>query len=211
MFRCLFRALALSDSTNQGQFNPCKYLLGLARLVVADGGQIFEGTRVRSIEHGEPCRVATNRGTVTARDVIDATHMPLGREGMFFAKAYPYGHPMLAARVDPARAPAGMFISAGSPTRSVRAARLGDATYLVAVGEVFKPGQSDQSMKMFEDLAQFVAEAFAVSSVDYYWTNEDFSSMDACLSSGAPLPVPSTSSSPLASTPGELPPARQRP
>jgi glycine/D-amino acid oxidase-like deaminating enzyme/nitrite reductase/ring-hydroxylating ferredoxin subunit len=163
---------------NQGQFNPCRYILGLARMVAADGAQVFEGTRARSIEHGEPCRVVTDRGTVTARDVIDATHMPLGREGMFFAKAYPYAHPMLAARVDPARAPAGMFISAGSPTHSVRTARWSETPYVVAVGEAFKPGQPEQSMRMFEDLARFVGEAFAVASIDYYWTNEDFNSMD---------------------------------
>jgi glycine/D-amino acid oxidase-like deaminating enzyme/nitrite reductase/ring-hydroxylating ferredoxin subunit len=163
---------------NQGQFNPCRYVLGLARMVAADGGQVFEGTRVRSIEHGEACRVVTDRGTVTARDVIDATHMPFGREGMFFAKAYPYAHPMLAARVDPARAPAGMFISAGSPTHSVRTARWGETTYVVAVGEAFKPGQPEQGMKMFEDLARFVGEAFEVAPIDYYWTNEDFTSMD---------------------------------
>jgi glycine/D-amino acid oxidase-like deaminating enzyme/nitrite reductase/ring-hydroxylating ferredoxin subunit len=163
---------------DQGQFNPCKYVIGLARIVAADGGQIFEGTRVRSIEHGEPCRVATDRGTVTARDVIDAAHMPLGRQGMFFTKAYPYAHPMLAARVDPTRAPAGMFISAGSPTHSVRTARWGEQTYLVAVGEAFKPGQPEQGMKMFGDLARLVGETFNVTSIDYYWTNEDFNSMD---------------------------------
>ena len=40
---------------------------------------------------------------MTARDVIDATHMPLVSEGKFFAKAYPYAHALVAARVDPAR------------------------------------------------------------------------------------------------------------
>ena len=39
---------------HQAQFNPCKYLLGLAQAVRSAGGQLFEGTRARSIEHGEP-------------------------------------------------------------------------------------------------------------------------------------------------------------
>ena len=99
----------------QAQFNPCKYVLGLARAVTDAGGQVFERVRALRIEHGEPCRVATDRGTVTARDVIVAAHMPLGKEGMFFAKAYPYAHPMVAARIEPAKAPDGMFISADTP------------------------------------------------------------------------------------------------
>jgi glycine/D-amino acid oxidase-like deaminating enzyme len=89
---------------DQAQFNPCKYLLGLAEAVRAAGGQVFEATSADSIEHGEPCRVSTGHGVVTARDVIDATHLPIVSDGKFFAKAYPYAHPAMAARIDPARA-----------------------------------------------------------------------------------------------------------
>ncbi|HEX5796083.1 MAG TPA: FAD-dependent oxidoreductase, partial [Geminicoccaceae bacterium] len=119
---------------DQAQFNPCTYLLGLAAAVQSSGGAVCEGSRVEAVEHGEPCRVRAAQGVVTARDVIDATHMPLVSQGKFFAKAYPYAHAMVAARIDPARAPAGMFISADQPTRSVRTARRGERTWLVAVG-----------------------------------------------------------------------------
>jgi glycine/D-amino acid oxidase-like deaminating enzyme/nitrite reductase/ring-hydroxylating ferredoxin subunit len=163
---------------NQAQFNPCKYLLGLAEAVRSAGGQVFEATRARSIEHGEPCRITTGQGVVTARDVIDATHMPLVSEGKFFAKAYPYAHAAVAARVDPARAPDGMFISAGQPTHSVRTARWGDEVWLVAVGGSFKPGHADEAERMFQDLEDFLRGEFGVDSIDYYWTNEDYESMD---------------------------------
>jgi glycine/D-amino acid oxidase-like deaminating enzyme/nitrite reductase/ring-hydroxylating ferredoxin subunit len=162
----------------QAQFNPCKYVLGLARAVTDAGGQVFERVRALRIEHGEPCRVATDRGTVTARDVIVAAHMPLGKEGMFFAKAYPYAHPMVAVRIEPAKAPDGMFISADRPSHSVRTARWDDETYLVAVGGAYKPGHTDEQIAMSEDLERFTRSQFAVGSVDYYWTNEDYESMD---------------------------------
>ena len=162
----------------QAQFDPYRYALGLADAIVAGGGQIFENTRALSVEHGEPCRVTTGRGVVTARDVIEATHLPLGREGMFFAKAYPYAHPMVAARVDPARAPDGMFISAGAPTHSIRTAKRGDETWLVTVGNTYKPGHPDEEMEAFEDLTAFLRDEFGVGSIDYRWTNEDYESMD---------------------------------
>jgi glycine/D-amino acid oxidase-like deaminating enzyme/nitrite reductase/ring-hydroxylating ferredoxin subunit len=163
---------------DQAQFNPCKYLLGLAQAVRRGGGQIFEGTRAGSIEHGEPCRIVTDQGVVTARDVIDATHMPLVSEGKFFAKAYPYAHPMAAARIDPSRAPDGMFISTEQPTHSVRTARWRDQVWLVAVGGSFKPGHADEAERMSQDLEGFLRSEFKANLIDYYWTNEDYESMD---------------------------------
>jgi glycine/D-amino acid oxidase-like deaminating enzyme/nitrite reductase/ring-hydroxylating ferredoxin subunit len=163
---------------DQAQFNPCKYLYGLAAAVRSAGGQLFEGTRVQSIEHGAPCRVVTDQGVVTARDVIDATHMPLVSEGKFFAKAYPYAHALVAARIDPARAPDGMFISTEQPTRSVRTARWGEETWLVAAGGSFKPGQSDEAEATLKDLVDFLRTEFGVDSVEFRWTNEDYESMD---------------------------------
>ena len=163
---------------DQAQFNPLKYCLGLAQAVAGAGGLIFEGTRARSVEHAQPSRIATERGTIMARDVIDASHMPLGKEGMLFAKAYPYAHAVVAARIDPARAPQGMFISAGSPTRSVRAARWNDETYLIATGVAYKPGDPDRAIEAIDDLRRFVHDEFGAQNIDYYWTNQDYESMD---------------------------------
>jgi glycine/D-amino acid oxidase-like deaminating enzyme/nitrite reductase/ring-hydroxylating ferredoxin subunit len=163
---------------DQAQFNPCKYLLGLADAVRERGGLLFEGTRVLSVEHGEPCRVTTDHGTVTARDVIDATHLPLVSEGKFFAKAYPYSHVAVAARIDAGRAPEGMFISTEQPSHSIRTARWGDEVWLVAVGGGFKPGHPDETDRMLEDLRSFLRTEFAVDAIGYAWTNEDYESMD---------------------------------
>jgi glycine/D-amino acid oxidase-like deaminating enzyme/nitrite reductase/ring-hydroxylating ferredoxin subunit len=163
---------------NQAQFNPYKYLLGLAQAVRSGGGQLFEGTRARSIEHGEPCRISTDQGVVTATDVIDATHMPLVSDGKFFAKAYPYAHPIVAARIDPARAPDGMFISTEQPTQSVRTTRRGDEVWLIAAGGSFKPGHSGKAEESLKDLMDFLRTEFGVDRIDYHWTNEDYESMD---------------------------------
>ena len=204
-----FKVAGVVQFDHQAQFSPCKYLLGLAQALRSGGGQIFEGTRARSIEHGEPCRLTTDQGVVTARDVIDATHMPLVSEGKFFAKAYPYAHVLVAARLEPARAPDGMFISAEQPTRSVRTARCGDDAWLVAAGGAFKPGASDEAQATLQDLAGFLRTEFGIDSVDYQWTNEDYQSMDGSrLSAGRAL-LPITSTSQPDSTPGALPTARR--
>jgi glycine/D-amino acid oxidase-like deaminating enzyme/nitrite reductase/ring-hydroxylating ferredoxin subunit len=173
-----FAAAAAVRFENQAQIDPCAYLLGLSRALAGSGARLFENTRALDIEHGEPCRVRTEGGMLICREVIEATHMPTGREGMFFTKAYPYGHPMVAARVDPARAPTEMLISSGTPTHSVRTARRGEDVYLVAVGGAYKPGHADDQLAMLEDLRGFLRDAFAIEAIDFHWANEDFSSMD---------------------------------
>ena len=41
---------------------------------------MFEDTLALEVKDGEPCRVVTERGTITARDVLLATHAPLGNK-----------------------------------------------------------------------------------------------------------------------------------
>jgi glycine/D-amino acid oxidase-like deaminating enzyme len=46
----------------QAQFHPLKYLGGLAGAVVREGGRLFTGSHVTSIEGGTPARVTTGAG-----------------------------------------------------------------------------------------------------------------------------------------------------
>ena len=111
---------------NQAQFHPRKYLLALAATIPGDGSHVFERSRVHSVKHGEPCEVVAEQGRVRARDVVVATHLPILDRGLFFAKTYPHLSYALCAPIDPAAAPDGMFINAGTPTRSMRTLRDGD-------------------------------------------------------------------------------------
>src|SRR5439155_668449 len=64
----------------QAQFHPTKYVAGLAATIPGDGSHVFENSR--AIDY-DPTRVATDRGTVKARHVVMATHLPLGQIGMY--------------------------------------------------------------------------------------------------------------------------------
>jgi len=71
----------------QAQFHPRKYLCALAREIEGDSCYIFEKTRALGIEGGEPVVIKTDRGTVRADDVIQATHFPiLDKPGELFKK-----------------------------------------------------------------------------------------------------------------------------
>ncbi|QKT04065.1 FAD-dependent oxidoreductase [Ectothiorhodospiraceae bacterium 2226] len=168
----------------QAQFHPRKYLLGLARLIPGGGCHVFERSRVLRVEDGQPGRLVLGRGSVTAGDIVLATHLPLGERGGLFLKAFPRRHVALAARLDPAASEAlmtdearGMFLSVESPGWSLRIHREGDTVSLIAVGEGFKTGHGEPRARL-ERLARFVEAHFPVQAITHWWGAQDFHSAD---------------------------------
>ena len=160
---------------NQAQFHPRKYLLALAATIPGDGSHVFEHSRVQTVKHGEPCEVVADNGVVRARDVIVATHLPILDRGLFFAKAYPHRSYALAAPIDRTAAPDGMFINAGTPTRSVRTMPDGDRLYLNVGGNGHKPGADDDERTKYDELEQFLREHWpAAGDVEYRWSTQDY-------------------------------------
>lgn len=162
---------------DQAQFHPYRYLIALAAAVDGGNGSIFEQTRALAVRGERPRRVITDRGTVTARDVVIATNLPFLDRGGFFAKAYPRRHLVIAARLAPEQLPAGTFLSVDQPSRSVRGYRRGDEGWLVAVGDGFKPGHADTRDK-YHALEGFVREHFPEAGISHWWGNQDYDSMD---------------------------------
>jgi glycine/D-amino acid oxidase-like deaminating enzyme/nitrite reductase/ring-hydroxylating ferredoxin subunit len=162
----------------QAQFHPVRYLRGLARQL-AQHAQIFEHTRVIQIKKGIRSVVRTEAGhTITAQDVVVATHLPIVQQGMFFTKAYTISHPMMASPIDTAQVPDGMFISGGQPSYSFRVDGSGDTPHVVAVGPTYKTGVADEEARSTQALARFMQETFGIERSAYSWTNEDYESMD---------------------------------
>ena len=56
--------------TGAGHMHPMRYLLALARLATNAGAEIFEGSEVLHITHGDPAVVQTAHGQVTAGHVV---------------------------------------------------------------------------------------------------------------------------------------------
>ncbi len=164
---------------NQAQFHPRKYLLALAATIPGDGSHVFELTRAIDVDHGEPCTVKTDRGTLRARDVIVATHLPFLDRGLFFAKAHPHRSYALAAPIDPGAAPDGMFINAGQPTRSIRTMPDGERLYLNVGGAGHKPGQADDMPQRYDELEEFLRRHWpSAGPVEYRWSTQDYLSVD---------------------------------
>ena len=168
-----FEVLAAMRWDNQAQFHPVKYVAGLAATIPGDGSHVFEGSR--AVDY-EPTRVVTDAGTVTARHVVMATHLPLGQVGMYYSMAYPHAEGVIAAPIG--RVPQGMYKNAEKPGRSIRTHRHNGQTWGIAAGTHFKPGHPDEEQESMRSIEGWLREHFDAGEVQYRWVNEDYDSMD---------------------------------
>ncbi|ALV38995.1 FAD-dependent oxidoreductase [Streptomyces sp. CdTB01] len=175
--------------TGQAQFHPRKYLLGLADDLRRQGVSIYEGTRVVGLKEGEPCRVTTEAGvTLSADDVVVATHYPIFDRAMLFTRLSPRRELVWAAPVPADLDPHGMFITPEQGTRSVRTAPYADGQRLLIVtGEHFAPGTADVEER-FGRLAGWAVERFGALDFTHRWATQDNDSTDSVPLVG-PLPT----------------------
>ncbi|MDQ2633453.1 MAG: FAD-dependent oxidoreductase [Pseudomonadota bacterium] len=168
-------ALRFSD---QYQFDPYLYLTGLAKAIRVSGGQVYENSRVDEIEKGDPFTLRVNGNLVKARIVVVATQMPIVGDGLFFARAFPLAHPIAAVPMPSGLELDGMYISAGSPSFSLRTANRDNDRYLMVAGPEFKPGEQTGQAKAVDQMRAFLGRSFDAWEPTHLWINEDFRSMD---------------------------------
>ncbi|WP_231184954.1 FAD-dependent oxidoreductase [Haladaptatus sp. DYF46] len=162
---------------DQAQFHPRKYLLGVAEEIAAGGCDIFEGTRVTDVRPGSPCEVETEGGTVTATDVVLASHFPILDPAGYFARNYPKRSYVLAVRTrDPK--PEGMFYRSGEPYFSVRQHETEGESFLLVGGQNHKTGQGGSTADRYRALEREARRRFDVEEVAYRWSTQDYRSVD---------------------------------
>jgi glycine/D-amino acid oxidase-like deaminating enzyme/nitrite reductase/ring-hydroxylating ferredoxin subunit len=164
----------------QAQFHPRKYLLALAEDLTRRGGRIFERTRAVGLDEGDPCTVTTEGGqTVTARQVVVATHYPVFDRALLFARMEVRRELVVAAPIAAGRDPGGAFITTEQNTRSVRTAPYREGQRLLIVtGEHFTPGAGDDVGEHWDRLTAWTLEHFPGTEIAYRWATQDNTTTD---------------------------------
>ncbi|MDG5804701.1 FAD-dependent oxidoreductase [Streptomyces ossamyceticus] len=164
----------------QAQFHPRAYLLALVDDLVSRGGAVHERTRVTRLKEGSPCRLTTEAGfTVTAGDVVVATHYPVFDRALLFTRLSPRRELVLTAPIPADADPHGMYITREQRTRSARTAPYGDGRRLLIVtGEHFTPGTGNVEER-FELLAEWAVERFGTLDFTHRWATQDNDSTDS--------------------------------
>lgn len=168
---------------DQAYFNAVKYVRALARLVNSGGSYVFEHSEAVKIHErsheGQPCKMATKGGEITAPHLIIATKVPaaplVGRF-TYATREYPTTSYLVAGKY--AGDLEGMYISPDKSHYSLLPVAGTGSTLLLAGGESHLPGIK-KPMPRYEKLAAYLQKWFGVTEVAYRWKAMDYIAYDS--------------------------------
>lgn len=184
-------AVVLDD---QLQLDPMDVVHALAGQVLAHGGTLHEGHRVRSVEctREEVVLRLAGGSELTADRLVIATGAPTLSGWLWAAKTTASRSYLLA--LDGADPVPGMFISAGHPVRSVRTTAPGSGAVtgpgqLLVGGAGHTVGRARSEAAHLDDLRRWAHEHFARAVETHAWSAQDYGTPDELPMFG---PVPGT-------------------
>jgi glycine/D-amino acid oxidase-like deaminating enzyme len=155
---------------------------------VADGGDLFEHTRVVDAHHDSGgVKIETERARVTARHLVLATGQPILRRHGFFARVKPQRS--YAAALRSPWVPDGMYLSSDHDTKSLRSLPIADGTELLLVGgNGHITGREPSEEGRLEDLIAWAKKVFGGGELTHAWSAQDFATVSALPYVGPMLP-----------------------
>lgn len=147
---------------HQAQFHPLKFAAAIAR-----GLRIHEHTRVRQLRPG---KALTNRGTISAKKMIIATHFPLlNKHGGYFIKLYQHRSYVLALENAPSFS--GMYVDESGKGLSFRHHQ----DMLLLGGGSHRTGKPGGGWRELEELAK---RCYPRAEVTARWAAQDCMTLD---------------------------------
>jgi len=162
----------------QVQFDPMDVLRALVAEVRRHGGTVHEGQRVVSASKVGAPRVTLESGrTLAADNVVLATGAPILDRALTFAKVEPHRSYLLA--YSGVEVPDGMFISAGSMTRSLRDAPpdAGQPVFLLG-GSGHTAGRTRSETAHLDELRAWADTYFPGAKETHRWSAQDYGPYD---------------------------------
>jgi len=171
----------------QAQFHPVKYLNGLARAIVRDGGQLYSGTHVKSVEDGEPAKVTTSDGhVITADNVVVATNSPVNDWVIIHTKQAAYRTYVIAARIPRGTLTHALYWDTLDPYHYIRLQEVDPLLdtrrteeLLIVGGEDHKTGQADDAEERFKRLEEWTRQRFpSIGNIEFRWSGQILEPVD---------------------------------
>ncbi|MFP4977697.1 FAD-dependent oxidoreductase [Paenibacillus sp. CN-4] len=171
-------AITLPD---QARFHPLQYLQGMLSAFLEMGGTVYEHTMIgEDVEKDGGLVLSTESGghKIRCKHAVSASHFPFYDGGsMFFARLHADRSYVLAVEPETVYE-GGMYYSAGSPGRSLRAVDWKGRRLVLVGGEGHKTGQGICTIKHYENLELFAGELLGIRSIPYRWSAQDLITMD---------------------------------
>jgi len=164
----------------QAQFHPLKYLDGVVKAIMRDGGRVFGQTHATKIEGGSEARIETSHGPVVKSEVVVvATNTPVNDRVAIHTKQAPYVTYVIGVRVPKNSVTRALYWDTGDPYHYLRLQREDDYDVLIVGGEDHKTGQENDGNERFARLEQWTRERFPQSlDVEYRWSGQVMEPVD---------------------------------
>lgn len=164
---------------NQAQFNPLKYIDGLCNCIVNNGGKIYSHTTASDVEvSNNDCKVFTNKGDISCKYIIVATHYPfINFPGFYFSKMYQSTSYVLA--IDTKKSlHNGMYINTKQPIFSFRTAKYKGKKLLLLGGADHKTGNYVDYSMSYGVLENKAKELYPNCDIVFRWNTRDCITLD---------------------------------
>jgi glycine/D-amino acid oxidase-like deaminating enzyme/nitrite reductase/ring-hydroxylating ferredoxin subunit len=170
----------------QGQFHPLKYLAGLTKAFIRNGGRIFKG-HVDRVEGGAPARILAGPYTMTAGAAVVATNSPINDLVAIHTKQAPYMTHVIGARVPAGSIPKALYWDTQNPYHFVRLRSASKASreagepqdILLVGGEDHRTGQDDREGDRHGRLEAWARSRFPmIQQVAFKWSGQVLETID---------------------------------
>jgi glycine/D-amino acid oxidase-like deaminating enzyme/nitrite reductase/ring-hydroxylating ferredoxin subunit len=161
----------------QAQFQPQAYVVAMARMAAQAGARLHEHSRVLELDV-KAGRAVTASGSVTAREIVHATHTPKGvhlvHVEMPVHREYAIALELGSAEEGPGP---GVFWWQGSEGLSMRTLDAGDRRFLVCAGQEHKVGvhNARAGLLLVESLAR---KHFGERPITHRWSAQNYRGAD---------------------------------
>jgi hypothetical protein len=161
----------------QAQLHPVKYVIALASAFEEAGGIIVENCEVNSFNGSDVLEVSTTAGTIRARNLIWATHIPPGINLLHFRCA-PYRSYALAVTLKNDNYPGGLAYDMYDPYHYYRTQEVDGQKYLIVGGEDHKTAHEANTEACFTRLEAYIRQHYDVDQVAFRWSSQYFEPSD---------------------------------
>ncbi|OYX43764.1 hypothetical protein B7Y94_00930 [Candidatus Saccharibacteria bacterium 32-49-12] len=161
--------------SHQAQFHPRKFLLGLAKVFVENGGMIYEQTEATDITPGEVHSITTKQGELRARHILQASGEPFWGNEIFKNRMWTKMSYALALTLkDPSAYPKGMYITTDEPMRTIRSAIYKSRPVLIFGGESHEYSESSFDPELhYKNLIDDAHRSYDVEEILFRWLAGD--------------------------------------
>ena len=176
-----FNIKAALEFYKQGQFNPKKYIDGLAKVVKELGVEIYDNTPIVDVNVGEICEVkSANNHTIKTKNLIIASSNAWYDGLMLYFSKEEASRSYLICSELKENILEGNFINVEEPTITFRTHKDDNGKdFLIIGGQDHKTGKCDNEKQSFDKINKLAKERFKIGDIISYWSAQDYVSFDS--------------------------------